>query len=180
MNIAVLGTGMVGVAHATKLAELGHQVMMGSRSADNLKAAEWVKSAVAGASQGTFAEAARFGEIIFNCTLGMATLDALNQVQAAKDQGIVVFTVGLSLGALETQFPGTGVFTEDMLLTMATDQSKFFSVIEPSILDDAFQQVSEQLTQVAGTDVRIIEVLPDHLTYVTGSAVPAPSEAMYA
>jgi 8-hydroxy-5-deazaflavin:NADPH oxidoreductase len=30
MKIAVLGTGMVGNAIATKLVQLGHQIMMGS------------------------------------------------------------------------------------------------------------------------------------------------------
>ena len=35
MKIAVLGTGMVGEALGTKLVQLGHQVMMGSRSKHN-------------------------------------------------------------------------------------------------------------------------------------------------
>ena len=42
MKIAVLGTGMVGEALGTKLVQLGHQVMMGSRSKDNEKASAWV------------------------------------------------------------------------------------------------------------------------------------------
>jgi hypothetical protein len=37
MKIGVLGTGMVGQAIASKLVELGHDVMMGSRTADNAK-----------------------------------------------------------------------------------------------------------------------------------------------
>ena len=36
MRIGVLGTGMVGKAIATRLAGLGHAVMMGSRTADNV------------------------------------------------------------------------------------------------------------------------------------------------
>ena len=35
MKIAVLGTGMVGNAIATTLVTIGHQVMMGSRTANN-------------------------------------------------------------------------------------------------------------------------------------------------
>jgi hypothetical protein len=38
MKIAVLGTGMVGDAIASKLIQLGHEVMMGSRTANNEKA----------------------------------------------------------------------------------------------------------------------------------------------
>jgi 8-hydroxy-5-deazaflavin:NADPH oxidoreductase len=38
MKIGVLGTGMVGSTLATKLAELGHEVKMGSRQPGNEKA----------------------------------------------------------------------------------------------------------------------------------------------
>jgi 3-hydroxyisobutyrate dehydrogenase-like beta-hydroxyacid dehydrogenase len=41
MKIGVLGTGMVGDAIASKLVALGREVMMGSRTAGNSKAAEW-------------------------------------------------------------------------------------------------------------------------------------------
>jgi predicted dinucleotide-binding enzyme len=77
MKIAVLGTGMVGNAIGTKLIETGHQVMMGSRTPDNIKALEWTQSCGLNASQGTFADAAAFGEIIFNCTKGESTIEAL-------------------------------------------------------------------------------------------------------
>jgi hypothetical protein len=77
MKIGVFGTGMVGKTIATKLAKLGHEVRMGSRTAGNAKAAEWVKASGAKASQGTFAEAAAFGELLFNCTSGVGALAAL-------------------------------------------------------------------------------------------------------
>jgi predicted dinucleotide-binding enzyme len=83
MKIAVFGTGMVGNTIATKLVKLGHEVRMGSRTANNEKAAAWVKANGANASQGTFAEAAAFGERAFNCTLGGGSLEA---VQAAKKE----------------------------------------------------------------------------------------------
>lgn len=85
MKIAVLGTGMVGETIASKLVALGHEVKMGSRSANNEKAAAWVKKAGAKASQGTFADASAFGEILFNCTLGTASLEAL---EAAGKQNL--------------------------------------------------------------------------------------------
>lgn len=77
MKIAVLGTGMVGVTIGNKFVALGHEVMMGSRTATNEKAAAWVAGAGAGASQGTFAEAAAFGDVLFNCTAGVHSLAAL-------------------------------------------------------------------------------------------------------
>lgn len=82
MKIGVFGTGMVGTTIATKLAELGHSVKLGARDAKNDKAAEWVKQTGSGASHGTFAEAAAFGEIVFNCTLGSATLDVVRAAGA--------------------------------------------------------------------------------------------------
>lgn len=85
MKIAVLGTGMVGDAIGSKLVDLGHQVMMGSRTADNEKAKAFVAKHNGKASGGTFADAAAFGEIIFNCTAGGASLDVL---KAAGEQNI--------------------------------------------------------------------------------------------
>lgn len=82
MNYAVLGTGVVGQTIASKLIDMGHQVMMGSRDEANPKAVAWAKDHGHNATFGTFANAAAFGEIIFNCTLGSATLDALYQAGA--------------------------------------------------------------------------------------------------
>ena len=80
MRIGVLGTGGVGRTIATKLVELGHEVTMGSRTHDNESAAEWVASADAGAAQGTFADAAGFGELVVNCTSGAGSVEALRAI----------------------------------------------------------------------------------------------------
>src|SRR5512138_2576696 len=90
MKIGVLGTGTVGQTIGTKLIQLGHEVKMGSRSAHNEKAAEWVKVSGARASQGTFADAASFGGIVFNCTSGAASVTALEQAGAANLKGKVL------------------------------------------------------------------------------------------
>jgi predicted dinucleotide-binding enzyme len=79
MKIAVLGTGMVGDTIGSKLIELGHTVMMGSRTANNEKSQAFaVKHNNDKACFGTFADAAAFGEIIFNCTAGSGSIEALN------------------------------------------------------------------------------------------------------
>lgn len=77
MKIGILGTGMVGATLGTKLINVGNQVMMGSRSAENEKAAEWTRLNGSSASHGTFADAASFGKIIFNCTSGSGSIAAL-------------------------------------------------------------------------------------------------------
>lgn len=83
MKITVLGTGDVGRQLASKLVEVGHEVRLGSRSADNDKAAGWATAAGERASHGTFADAAAFGELVLNCTAGAVSLQALEA--AGKD-----------------------------------------------------------------------------------------------
>ncbi len=84
MDIAVLGTGMVGRAIGGKLVSLGHQVTMGSRTPDNQAAREWAQQAGERARHGTFADAAARGEMVFNCTAGDGSLDALHAAGAER------------------------------------------------------------------------------------------------
>lgn len=93
MKLGVLGTGMVGNTIATKLVQLGHEVKMGSRTAGNEKAVQWTKANGAKASNGTFAEAAEFGEIIFNCTAGAASLEALKLAGARNLKGKILVDI---------------------------------------------------------------------------------------
>ena len=93
MRFGVLGTGTVGSAVATRLVSLGHEVRMGAREAANPKARDWAAAQGARASAGTFAEAAAFGEIVFNCTMGTASLDALQAAGAQNLGGKVLVDV---------------------------------------------------------------------------------------
>jgi predicted dinucleotide-binding enzyme len=68
---------MVGDAFASKLVALGHEVMMGSHEVNNPKASAWTARAGAGTKAGTFRDAAEFGEVLFNCTKGANSVDAL-------------------------------------------------------------------------------------------------------
>jgi predicted dinucleotide-binding enzyme len=83
MRIAILGTGGVGTTLATGFVRVGHEVRIGSRSATNEKAAAWVAEAGgAGASAGTFADAAAFGEVVVNATGGLVSVEALTAAGA--------------------------------------------------------------------------------------------------
>ncbi|MGW3104629.1 NADPH-dependent F420 reductase [Streptomyces sp. NPDC001100] len=93
MRYAVLGTGEVGQALGGKLVELGHQVILGSRTKDNPAAAKWAESAGAGAGAGTFAEAAAAGEVIVNAVGGRVALAALEAAGAEHLDGKVVLDV---------------------------------------------------------------------------------------
>ena len=83
MKLGVLGTGQVGSTVASKLVELYHEVMMGSRSGTNEVAVKWAATNGPLATNGTFAEAARHGEIVINATAGTASLQALATVDSA-------------------------------------------------------------------------------------------------
>lgn len=77
MQFGVLGTGMVGRAIAGKLVANGARVMMGARTRDTAKAVAWAAEAGPRAAQGSFADAAGFGDLLFNCVHGAHTLPAL-------------------------------------------------------------------------------------------------------
>ena len=93
MRIAVLGTGVVGHSLATKLVELGHEVMMGSRQAGNEKAVAWAAGAGDRASEGSFADAAAFGELVVHCTAGMHSLAALGEAGVGNLAGKVLIDI---------------------------------------------------------------------------------------
>ena len=115
MRIGVLGTGTVGRTVGGKLVELGHEVRMGSRRADNDAAVEWVRSAGENASQGTFADAAEFGELLINATSGNASLEALGAAGAENMAGKVLVDVANVLDFSDGSPPVVGVSVDDSL-----------------------------------------------------------------
>lgn len=88
MKIAVFGTGAVGRTLSVRLAGLGHKVMLGTREVaatanrqdkdmyGGPSFKEWYASNKE-INLGTFADAALFGDIIFNATNGNHTISAL-------------------------------------------------------------------------------------------------------
>ena len=90
MKIAVLGTGTVGNTIGSRLIELGHAVMMGSRTADNEKVKAFVDKHGRYASAGTFADAAAISDIIFNCTAGVASIEALTMAGGNNMNGKII------------------------------------------------------------------------------------------
>jgi predicted dinucleotide-binding enzyme len=74
-KVGVLGSGQVGQVLADGFLKHGYEVMRGSR--DPSKLAEWKAGAGAHASTGTFAEAARFGEIVVLGVKGAAAEDVV-------------------------------------------------------------------------------------------------------
>ena len=115
MKIGVLGTGSVGRAIAGKLLALGHEVTMGSRWAESEALLEWLDGADESAHGGTFAEAAAAGEILFNCTAGEASLEALAAAGAENLAGKVLVDVANPLDFSQGMPPTLSVCNDDSL-----------------------------------------------------------------
>ncbi len=77
MKIGVLGSGKVGEVLSNGLLRHGYEVMRGSREPAKLTA--WKSGAGAKASTGTFAEAAKFGELVVLAVKGAAAEEAVAQ-----------------------------------------------------------------------------------------------------
>jgi predicted dinucleotide-binding enzyme len=115
MKIAVLGTGMVGNALATKLVQVGHLVMMGSRTASGAAGQEWLRSIGGKGQIGTFADAAAFGEIVLDCTNGANSIEALQQAGATNLRGKMLIQVGNPLDFSKGMPPSLTVCNTDSL-----------------------------------------------------------------
>ncbi|MCB9549785.1 MAG: NAD(P)-binding domain-containing protein [Myxococcales bacterium] len=90
MQIAILGTGMVGRALGSRLAGLGHTVVMGSRQAGNPAGTAWAESAGPAASAGTFADAVAGADLVILATKGEHAQAVLGMVGADLLAGKVV------------------------------------------------------------------------------------------
>jgi len=115
MRIGILGTGTVGKTLGKKLAKLGHEVRMGSRTAGGETAKAWVKEASGKSSEGTFSDAAMHGEMLFNCTSGMASLAALSAAGAKNLNGKILVDVSNPLDFSKGMPPTLSVCNTDSL-----------------------------------------------------------------
>jgi predicted dinucleotide-binding enzyme len=104
MNIAVLGTGMVGQAIAGRLHELGHTVVIGTRDPEatvartqpdgmgNPPFSAW-HAAHDGVAVATFADAAAGAELVINASSGAVSLEVLGLAGADNLAGKVLVDV---------------------------------------------------------------------------------------
>jgi predicted dinucleotide-binding enzyme len=104
MKIAIIGTGVVGKTIASKLVELNHEVMMGTRNvADKLAStaqdnygnppfSEWLKTN-RNVKLGSFSEAASFGDLVINATNGSNSVTALIHAGAKNLSGKVLIDI---------------------------------------------------------------------------------------
>jgi 8-hydroxy-5-deazaflavin:NADPH oxidoreductase len=107
LKIAVLGTGPVGRAVGGRLAELGHEVTIGTRdAADTAGREEYAAWASAHPAVGlsTFAEAAAGAELVVNASGGDVALGILESAGTANLAGKVLLDISNPLDG-STGFP---------------------------------------------------------------------------
>ncbi len=114
-KIGILGTGTVGKTIGSALIKLGYEVKMGSRTADNASAKEFAEVNGPTASHGTFAEAAQFSTILMNCTMGMASLQALELTGKENLKGKTLIDISNPLDFSKGMPPSLSVCNTDSL-----------------------------------------------------------------
>ena len=115
MRFGVLGTGIVGQTLATGFTELGHDVMMGSRTADNREAEAWRRRAGSSARIGTFRDAAAFGEVLVNCTQGAVSPDVFRSIEPTDLVDKVLIDVANPLDLSDGKPPRLTICNTDSL-----------------------------------------------------------------
>jgi len=110
--MGVLGSGMVAQGLSARLAELGHNVVIGTRDADKLRG--W-QSSNQRVLIGSFAETAAHGEMIFNATNGTGSLNALNMAGEGNLADKILVDVSNPLDFSDGFPPSLTVFGKDSL-----------------------------------------------------------------
>lgn len=126
MKIGVFGTSIVGQAISGKLEELGHDVMVGTRDVAKTQAhvdphpfgfpafSVWQKEHT-NVKLGTFADAAKHGEVVFNATNGDASLKALKLAGESNLNGKILVDIANPLDFSKGNPPSLSVSNTDSL-----------------------------------------------------------------
>lgn len=117
MKIAVIGTGMVGRAVASRLAELGHDVVVGTRDVERTLARSgtaW-QNAASNTKLVSLPEAGAHADLLVNATHGANSLEALEAVGRPHLAGKVLLDLALPLDLSQGIPPKLLVANDDSL-----------------------------------------------------------------
>lgn len=170
MQIAVLGSGVTGQTIGTKLIQLGHEVMMGSRDEANPPAVAWARDNGQHALYGTFMNAASFGEIIFNCTLGMATMTALQMAGAENLKDKILIDTSNPIDRTTDQWTLTTCNTDSLgeQIQRTFPESKVvktLNTVNANVMVDPAKLLEKTHVFVSGNDIEakatVVRILRD-------------------
>ncbi|MFI5832143.1 NADPH-dependent F420 reductase [Micromonospora sp. NPDC051300] len=117
MRIAVVGTGMVGRTIAARAAELGHDVVVGTRDVATTRAGEWGEWVAAhpGVTLTGYADVAAGADLVVNATSGDGSLPALDATGADNLAGKVLLDIANPLDFGQGFPPTLSVLNDDSL-----------------------------------------------------------------
>lgn len=175
-KIAILGTGTVGQTFATRLTNIGYEVIIGTRNVQeklSTPGKDGGKNAFATwhqanpkAKLGTFAEAAAFGDLILNTTQGMNSINALNLATAKNLDGKILIDLANPLD-----------FSKGMPPCLASELSNTHSLAEEIQKTFPNAKVVKTLnTMWCGIMVDPSIIKGDHVNYICGNDEAAKTE----
>jgi predicted dinucleotide-binding enzyme len=176
MRFGILGTGIVGKTIATRLAGLGHEVMVGTRDPqETMSRTEpdrygnppfnaWQEEHRE-VSLGTFAEAAAHSETVLNATAGASSLEALEQAGEENLNGKVLIDIANPLDFSRGMPPTLLVSNTDSLGEQI--QRRFPEVKVVKTLNTMNAYVMVDPAQLAGAD---------HTVFVCGDDAEAKTK----
>jgi len=164
MRMGVLGSGMVAQAISARLAELGYEVMIGTRDAEKLKG--W-QSSNQRVMIGSFAETAAHGEMVFNATDGTASLQALTMAGTENLSGKILVDVSNPLDFTDGFPPSLTVFGTDSLAEQIQRAFPLTKVVKT--LNTVTARVMVYPLEVANGD---------HHVFISANDVEAKSQVM--
>jgi len=163
MKIGVLGTGEAGQRYGGKLVELGHDVMMGARAADNEKVLGFVTRT--GGKAGKFVDAARHGDIVFSCLRGDVSVDVLTAV-SGELEGKILVDISNPLDFSSGMPPTLSISNTDSL----------GEVIQRGLPDTKVVKTLNTVNSAVGIDPA--RVPGRHAVFVSGNDKPAKGKVM--
>ena len=176
MKIGIFGTSMVGQAISGKLAELGHDVMVGTRDVAKTQAhtephpygfpafSVWQKEH-SSVKLGTFADAAKHGEVVFNATNGTSSLEALKMAGESNINGKVLVDIANPLDFSRGNPPSLSVSNTDSLGEQIQRAYPNVKVVKTLNTVTAFLMVNPSLVANA-----------DHTLFVCGNDADAKAQ----
>jgi 8-hydroxy-5-deazaflavin:NADPH oxidoreductase len=168
VRFGILGTGVVGKTIAARLADLGHDVMVGTRDPEgtlsrtepdpygNPPFSAWQQEHPE-AQLGTFGEATAHCEMVINATAGAVSLEALEQAGEDNLNGKILIDIANPLDFLKGMPPTLSVSNTDSLGEQIQRRFPETKVVKTLHTMNAYLMVDP--TQLAGAD---------HTVFVSG------------
>lgn len=173
MKIGILGSGTVGQVLGTKLAGIGHEVVLGTRTPEELDRERgqagtlraWLDQAGAQGRVAGLAETAAHGQVVVNATAGQGSLDALAMAGADNLAGKVLLDIANPLDFSGGFPPTMFVCNDDSLGELIQDAYPDAKVVKT--LNTTNASVMVDPGKLAGGD---------HTVFVSGNDADAKAQ----